>query len=156
MPIPLLIGIGSPLMGAITGKFGGRWPLTIGAGIVAFGLALYARIVPGSIDYWTEILPATMFVGLGLAVSVAPLTTTVMASVTPDHVGTASGFNSAVARVAGLVATALLGFVFALQGSAGAFAAGFRVAAVVGSVSAAIAAGCAVVLIRSNTGTKKA
>ena len=152
LPIPLLIGLGSPLMGGITGKFGGRWPLAIGSGIVALGMALYARAGPGSIDYWRDILPATVFVGLGLAVSVAPLTTTVMASVEPDHVGTASGFNSAVARIAGLVATALLGFVFALQGSAEAFAAGFRVAAVVGSVSAAVAAGCAMMLIRSIPG----
>jgi len=105
----------------------------------------------GSSDYWTDILPATVFVGLGLAVSVAPLTTTVMASVKPDHVGTASGFNSAVARIAGLVATALLGFVFALQGSTEAFATGFRVAAVIGCASAAVAAGCAMMLVRSIT-----
>jgi len=151
LPIPLLIGLGSPLMGGITGKFGGRWPLAIGSGIVALGMALYTRIGPGSIDYWTDILPATVFVGLGLAVSVAPLTTTVMASVKPDHVGTASGFNSAVARIAGLVATALLGFVFALQGSTEAFATGFRVAAVIGCASAAVAAGCAMMLVRSIT-----
>ena len=113
LPVPLLVGIGSPLMGSLTGRYGGRWPLTIGAGIVAVGLAMYARIGTDGIGYWTDILPPTLLVGLGLAVCVAPLTTTVMASVEADHVGTASGFNSAVARIAGLVATALLGFVFA-------------------------------------------
>ncbi len=149
LPIPLLIGAGSPLMGGITGKIGGRWPLAIGAAIVAAGLALYARIAAGSIDYWTDVRPPTLLVGLGLAVSVAPLTTTVMGSVTADHVGTASGFNSSVSRVAGLVATALLGFVFALEGSSDAFVPAFRLAAVIGSVSAAISACCAVILIGS-------
>ena len=148
LPVPLLVGIGSPLMGSLTGRYGGRWLLMIGTGIVAFGLAMYARIGTDGIDYWTDILPATLLIGLGLAVCVAPLTTTVMASVDPDHVGTASGFNSAVARIAGLVATALLGFVFASQGSAEAFIAAFRVAAIVGAAAAAIGAGCAIFLIR--------
>jgi len=150
LPVPVLIGIGSPLMGSITGRYGGRWPLAIGAGIVAVGLAMYARIGPDRIGYWTDILSATFLVGLGLAVCVAPLTTTVMASVEADHVGTASGFNSAVARVAGLVATALLGFVFALQGSAEAFIAAFRVSAIVGAAAATAGAGCAILLIRSS------
>ncbi len=149
LPVPLLIGVGSPMMGGVTGRFGGRWPLAIGSGVVAIGLALYTRVGPGPVGYWTDVLPATAFVGLGLAVTVAPLTTTVMASVEPDHVGTASGFNSAVARIAGLVTTALLGFVLALQGSPEAFMAAFRIAAGVGAASAALAAGCAVVLIGS-------
>ncbi|GAC1500894.1 MAG: hypothetical protein NVS1B6_07210 [Steroidobacteraceae bacterium] len=70
------------------------------------------------VEHWTDILPPTLLVALGMAACVAPLTTAVMASVDTDHVGAASGFNSAVARIAGLVATALLGFVFARQGSA--------------------------------------
>jgi hypothetical protein len=149
LPVPALIGIGSPLMGRLTARYGGRWPLAIGASVVAAGFALYGRVGAGGIDYWRDILPPTVLVGLGLAVSVAPLTTSVMASVTSDHVGAASGFNSAIARVAGLVVTAMLGFLFAKQDSTGDFVTGFSRAAFLGAASAAFAACCAVLLIRS-------
>ena len=148
LPLPILIGLGSPLMGRLTARYGGRLLLAVGAAAVAGGFALYRRVETGGIDYWADILPATLLVASGMGVCVAPLTTTVMASVDPGHVGTASGFNSAVARIAGLIATALLGFVFAQQGSSNAFIAGFRLAVLVGAVSAAVAAGCAFLLIR--------
>jgi MFS family permease len=147
LPLPILIGLGSPLMGRLTARYGGRLLLAAGAALVAAGFALYGRVETGGIDYWADILPATLLVAIGMGVSVAPLTTTVMASVDPSHVGVASGFNSAVARIAGLIATALLGFVF-VRGSAEAFIAAFRVGALVGAASAAVAAGCAFLLIR--------
>ena len=149
LPVPIVIGLGSRLMGRVTARIGGRLPLAIGAAVVGAGLALYAKIGAGPIDYWTDILPPTLLVALGMGASVAPLTTTVMASVDTDHVGAASGFNSAVARIAGLVATALLGFVFARQGSAEDFMRGFRAASIIGGASAALAAGCALILLRS-------
>ena len=148
LPVPIVIGLGSRLMGRVTARIGGRLPLAIGAAVVGAGLSLYSRVGGGAIDYWTEILPPTLLVALGMGMSVAPLTTTVMASVDTDHVGAASGFNSAVARIAGLVATALLGFVLARQGSPPDFIAGFRIAAIVGGLSAVLAAGCALLLIR--------
>ena len=147
LPVPIVIGLGSRLMGRVTARIGGRLPLAVGAAVVGVGLALYARVKVGAVDYWTDILPPTLLVALGMGACVAPLTTTVMASVDTDHVGAASGFNSAVARIAGLVATALLGFVFARQGSAEGFMAGFRVAALIGGASAALAALCAVAMI---------
>ena len=147
LPLPILIGLGSPLMGRLTARYGGRLLLAVGAAVVAAGFALYRRVETGGIDYWADILPPTLLVAIGMGVSVAPLTTTVMASVDPGHVGTASGFNSAVARIAGLIATALLGFVFA-RGSAETFIAAFRVGVLVGAASAAVAAGCAFLLIR--------
>jgi predicted MFS family arabinose efflux permease len=148
LPIPALIGAGSRLMGRVSARFGGRLPLSIGSLLVAIGLVLYVRVSPGPVEYWTVILPPTLLVALGMTASVAPLTTTVMASVDIEHVGIASGFNSAVARIAGLVATALLGFVLARQASPDIFIAGCRIAAVVGGASAAFASVSALILIR--------
>lgn len=148
LPLPILIGVASPMMGRITARWGGRLLLTIGSAIVAAGLALFVRVGPDAINYWTDILPATVIVAIGMGISVAPLTSTVMASVSPDHVGTASGFNSAVARIGGLIATALLGFVFAQQSTADELISGFRIAALIGAACAVAAACCALLLIR--------
>jgi hypothetical protein len=122
-------------------------PLTVGSSLVGIGLALYGRVGAHGINYWLDIFPATVLVALGMGTCVAPLTTSVMTSVDADHVGLASGFNNAVARIAGLIATALLGFVFARQGSTAAFMVGFRAAALIGAASAALAAGAALFLI---------
>jgi EmrB/QacA subfamily drug resistance transporter len=149
LPVPLLIGIGSRSMGRLAARIGARIPLSGGCLLVAAGLALYARVGAAGVDYWLDIFPPTLMVGLGMGVCVAPLTTSVMASVSTDHVGVASGFNNATARIAGLVATALLGFVFARQNSAAGFIAAFRAAAFVGAGSAAAAAAFAAALIRS-------
>ncbi|WP_158291930.1 MFS transporter [Paracraurococcus ruber] len=146
LPLPLLIGLGSPLMGKVTARHGGRLPLAIGAAVVALGFALLARVGPGGLDYPRMLLPTVLLVGLGMALCAAPLTTTVMASVDAAHTGTASGVNSAVARLGGLLATALLGFVFALDG-AEAFLAGLRAAAWTGAACALVAAVSALVLI---------
>lgn len=149
LPIPILIGLGSRFMGRVAARVGGRLPLGLGALIVAGGLALYIRLGATG-DYWRDVLPATFLVAVGMAICVAPLTTTVMGSVDADHVGAASGFNSAVARIGGLIATALLGFVFVEQGSREALLAGVHAAALVGAAVAAVAGACALVLIRTS------
>ncbi len=154
LPVPLLIGFGSRLMGRVAARIGGRIPLASGSMLVGLGLALYARVGANEIDYWRDIFPPTMLVALGMGVCVAPLTTSVMASVDTGHVGVASGFNSAVARIAGLVATALLGLVFARQGSPSAFIAAFHAAAFVGAASAAAAGVFALTLIRTEVKKK--
>jgi EmrB/QacA subfamily drug resistance transporter len=147
LPIPLLIGLGSRAMGGVAAKIGGRLLLSCGSLIVAAGLALYVRIGTGAIDYWRDILPSTLVIAVGMAISVAPLTTSVMASVDPDHVGAASGFNSALARIGGLLATALLGFVFAAADDA-ALVARIHYAALAGAGCCLLAAVCAYGLIR--------
>ena len=149
LPVPVLIGIGSRTMGRVAARIGGRLPLSCGALLVGLGLALYARVGANAVDYWLDIFPATLLVALGMGVSVAPLTTSVMASVDTDHVGIASGFNSAVARIAGLVATALLGLVFSKQDSSNAFIPAFRAAAFVGATSAVVAGVFAIMLVRT-------
>jgi hypothetical protein len=106
--------------------------------------------------YWLDIFPPTLLVALGMGVCVAPLTTSVMAAVDTDHVGIASGFNSAVARIAGLVATALLGFVFARQDSSNAFLAAFRTAVFAGAASAFAAGLFAITLIRPEAAPRPA
>jgi EmrB/QacA subfamily drug resistance transporter len=147
LPVPVLIGVGSRFMGQVAARHGERLPLTIGCGLVAIGLALYGTIGTHGINYWLNIFPATVLVAIGMGACVAPLTASVMTSVDADHVGLASGFNNAVARIAGLVATALLGFVFARQESNEAFMAGFRAAMLIGGASAALAAGSALFFI---------
>jgi EmrB/QacA subfamily drug resistance transporter len=149
LPIPLLIGIGSRRMGRVAARVGGRVPLSCGSLLVAIGLALFGRVGANTVNYWVDIFPATVLVAIGMAMSVAPLTTSVMASVNTDHVGIASGLNNATARIAGLVATALLGLVFSKQDSINAFAEAFRTAALLGAGSAVGAAVFAFTLLRT-------
>jgi EmrB/QacA subfamily drug resistance transporter len=155
LPVPVLIGIGSRLMGRVAARTGGRIPLSCGSVLVGIGLALYGRVGTDAVNYWLDIFPPTLLVGLGMGACVAPLTTSVMASVDTDHVGVASGFNSAIARIAGLVATALLGLVFAKQDSSQVFIPAFRAAAFVGAGSAVAAAIFAAMLIRTEEKEKQ-
>jgi predicted MFS family arabinose efflux permease len=96
--------------GGLVARFGARIPLIIGPLIAVLGFVLFA--VPSlAQNYWTSFFPAILVLGLGMAVTVAPLTTVVMNSAGEDRVGTASGINNAVARVAGVLAIAVLGIV---------------------------------------------
>jgi len=115
LPLPILISIGSPIMGQFAMRIGPRTPLAIGPLVVAAGMLLGLRIVTDS-PYWTVVMPAIAVMALGMAIAVAPLTASVLGSVDPKHTGMASGFNSAVARIGGLIATALLGVVLSRQG----------------------------------------
>jgi hypothetical protein len=97
----------SPRAGRLAQRIGPRVPMTIGPLIVAVGLVLLAGIGPGT-TYLAGIFPGLVVFGLGLSLTVAPLTAAVMGSVDEHHVGVGSGVNNAVARVAGLLAVAVL------------------------------------------------
>ena len=137
LPFPLVIGSASRLMGWIAGATGPRWPLTVGSLVTGLGFALLVRVVPQA-SYWTGALPAILVIACGMAGAVAPLTTAVLSSVDDRHAGTASGFNSAIARTGGLIATALAGGVIARSGPA--LVAAFHAAALIGA-GLALAAG---------------
>ena len=143
LPLPILLTLASPPMGQLAGRLGPRWFLIVGPLVVAGGMLLGQRIGAGT-SYWTSVFPTMAVLAAGMAIAVAPLTASVLGSVEERHVGTASGFNSAVARVGGLIATALLGVVLAREGEA--LIGGFHLA-LIGSALAAVAASAAAVLM---------
>jgi MFS family permease len=107
LPTTVIMMIGSPWAGALAERIGPRLPMTVGPLIAAVGLALMTRIAPGA-SYLEAVLPAVAVFGFGLMITVAPLTAAVFAAVSENRAGTASGVNNAIARVAGLLAIAVL------------------------------------------------
>jgi EmrB/QacA subfamily drug resistance transporter len=107
IPITIIMLLLSSRMGALAQRVGPRVPMTIGPLVTGTGLALLTLARPGA-SYQAGVLPGVLVFGLGLAITVAPLTSAVLWGIDERHVGAASGVNNAVSRVAGLLAVAIL------------------------------------------------
>jgi EmrB/QacA subfamily drug resistance transporter len=110
LPFALIMGIGASFAGSVADRLGARPLLAIRPIFAACGMALLALAEPGQ-TYWIGVFPAIVLLAIGMAMTVPPLTSTVMAAAGDVHAGIASGVNNAVARVAGLLAVAALGVV---------------------------------------------
>jgi len=151
LPFSILMGALSPTAGALATRFGARLVLTVGPALAALGLALLA-MGAATADYWRGTFPAIAVLGLGMTIAVAPLTATVMGAVPTAQAGVASGINNAVARMASLLAVAMLGLLFRAPADAATQAgtvAGFRAVAAGAAVCALAAAVCALAIIRA-------
>jgi EmrB/QacA subfamily drug resistance transporter len=107
LPLTVIALLLSARAGALAQRIGPRIPMTVGPILAACALVLFTRIGAHA-SYWTSVLPAVILLGLGLSLTVAPLTATALGAVDERHAGVASGVNSAVARAAGLLAVAVL------------------------------------------------
>ncbi|HUL26322.1 MAG TPA: MFS transporter [Streptosporangiaceae bacterium] len=147
LPVTVIMLVLSARSGALAARIGPRLQMTAGPIVIAAGLALFTR-VGYSGNYLTEVLPAVLVFGLGLAINVAPLTSTVLGAVPAEHAGMASAVNNDVARAASLIAVAVLPAAAGLSGASylhpAQFTAGFHRASliaaglcVIGSVVAA-------------------
>ena len=148
LPLPILMTSLSPVVGSFAARMGPRIPLTIGPLVVAGGMVL-SMLAQTDSSYWTGIFPMIVVMAAGMTIAVAPLTAAVLGSVEEQHVAMASGFNSAVARTGGLIATALLGAVLASAGKA--LFGGFHVAMF---VSAAVSVLASIVALTMLGGVK--
>jgi len=151
LPLPIVMTVASPSMGGLAARIGPRIPLTVGPVVVAVGMGLSWLMSPDS-SYWAGAFPTMLVLAMGMTIAVAPLTASVLGSVEEQHVAMASGFNSAVARTGGLIATALLGAVIASSGKQ--LFAGFHVAMLV-SAGVSVLAGIVALTMLGGVKMKK-
>jgi EmrB/QacA subfamily drug resistance transporter len=154
LPFTVIMLMLSSRIGALAQQVGARWPMTIGPLVAGAGLALLVRAVPG-VSYLSGVLPGIVVFGLGMALTVAPLTSTVLASVEEEHVGAASGVNNAVSRIASLLAVAVLPLAAGLDNSGtGSLGPGFARAMLISAALCALGGVTALFTIRQQTPVK--
>jgi EmrB/QacA subfamily drug resistance transporter len=152
LPLTLLMLLFSARSGALSARIGPRLQMSVGPLILAGGLAALARIDAGG-NYLTEVLPAVLLFGVGLAVTVAPLTATALSSAPAERTGLASAVNNTVARTGSLLAVALLPAIAGVTGDSylhpSVFEGGFQRAAIIAAVVCAGAGVLAAATIRN-------
>jgi EmrB/QacA subfamily drug resistance transporter len=152
LPVTVLMLALSSRAGQLADRIGPRLPMAAGPVVIAVGLVVLSRVQPGA-TYLGTVLPGVIVYGLGLTVTVAPLTATVLAAAPARHAGMASGVNNAISRSAGLLAVAVIPGIAGLTGDAyrdpGAFASGFRISMLIAAVLAAVGGALAWLLIRN-------
>jgi len=152
LPVTAIMLALSARAGMLAERIGPRLPMTVGPLVVAVGLALLSRVQEGT-TYLGTVLPGQIVFGLGLTLTVAPLTATVLAAASERYAGIASGVNNAVSRGAGLLAIAVIPGVAGLTGDAykdpAAFASGFRTAMLMSAMLAAAGGALAWLFIRN-------
>jgi EmrB/QacA subfamily drug resistance transporter len=152
LPVTVIMLVLSSRSGALAARIGPRLQLSVGPVLAGAGLILLTRVT-GSGDYLTEVLPGVLVFGFGLAVTVAPLTSTVLAAVPAEHAGMASAVNNDVARVAGLIAVALLPAAGGITGDAyrhpAVFSSGFHTAVLLAGALCAAGGLLAAVTVRN-------
>lgn len=110
LPVTIIMFLLSPRIGALSTTYGPRWFMAAGPLIAAAGF-LYMLRVQLPVNYWTEFLPGVLLFGLGLSITVSPLTNAILGSIDSRQAGIGSAINNAVARIAGLIAVATIGIV---------------------------------------------
>ena len=152
LPVTAIMLVLSARSGALAARIGPRLQVSAGPAVIAAGLALFTRIGPSG-NYFTEVLPAVAIFGLGLAITVAPLTAAALAAVPARHAGMASAVNNDVARTAALIAVAVLPAASGLTGTAylhpARFSAGFGTASLISAGLCLTGAALAALTIRN-------
>jgi EmrB/QacA subfamily drug resistance transporter len=152
LPITILMLFFSARSGAIAQRIGPRIPMTVGPFVVAAGVALLTRVHPG-VSYVEGVLPGALVLGLGLVITVAPLTAAVLAAVDDHHAGIGSAINNAVARIGSLLAVAVLPAAAGIATAGGAvdIAAGYQRAMLLAAALAAVGGALAFLTVRRST-----
>ena len=150
LPLTFIMLAFSARAGALAQRIGPRIPMTVGPLIVACSLALFSRVKVG-VSYWDGVLPGVLVLGAGLALTVAPLTAAVLAAIDDHHAGIGSAINNAVARIAGLLAIAVIPAAAGLAGTSRGLdlSTGFDKAMFIAAGLAAAGAGVAWLTIRT-------
>jgi EmrB/QacA subfamily drug resistance transporter len=155
LPLTAIMLALSARSAALAARIGPRLQMTVGPLLIAAGMVLFAR-VHGNGDYLTQVLPAVLVLGFGLAANVAPLTTTALSAAPAEHSGIASAVNNDVARTAGLIAVAVLPALAGITGDVylhpAALTHGFHVAVLIGAAAAAAGGLLAALTISNSTG----